>query len=224
MDKSLPERIAYAKNSGIKKVGIFTNASLLKLDLAERLFASGIDHITISFDALTEQTFKEIRPGLNFQDINMNIVNLITLRKNQKRKTPFIAIEFVRMQRNAIEAEPFRRKWEKIVDAVYISDMVNWGGVNQQKSADGFTYKIRRPCYMLWKDMVIFMDGRVTLCCYDCEGSVILGDANRQSLKEIWTGEKLAEIRKIHLNQEFEKIPICAKCNVWQRPSLPWWW
>lgn len=224
MDKNLPQRIAYAKNAGIKKVGIFTNASLLKPDLADRLLASGIDHITISFDALTEQTFKEIRPGLSFQDVTMNIENLVKLRRKLKQKKPFIAIEFVKMERNAPEAEPFRKKWKRIVDAVYIANMVNWGGVNQIEPAAGLFYKMRRPCYMLWRDMVIFVDGRVALCCYDYEGSVILGDASKQSLKEIWTGEKLARIRKMHLNGEFEKIPICAHCNAWKMLSSPWWW
>ena len=224
MDKNLPERIAYAKNTGIKKVGIFTNGSLLTSDLALKLLASEIDHITISFDALTEQTFKEIRPGLRFHDVTMNIENLVKLRRKRKQKTPFIAIEFVKMERNASEAEPFRKKWEKIVDAVYISNMINWGGVNQTKPAAQFSYRIRRPCYMLWRDMVILVDGRVALCCYDYEGLVILGDAKEQTLKEIWTGEKFSQIRNLHLRGEFEKIPICSGCNVWKMLSSPWWW
>lgn len=224
MDKNLPQRIAYAKNAGIKKVGIFTNASLLKPELADKLLASGIDHITISFDALTKQTFKDVRPGLNFEDVTLNIENMVKLRKKRKQKTPFIAIEFVKMESNASEASPFRKKWERIVDAVYISDMVNWGGKIQLKSEPRFSYKIRRPCYLLWKDMVIFVDGRVALCCYDFEGSVILGDATRQSLKEIWTGEKLAEIREIHRKGAFDKIPICANCSAWKMLSSRWWW
>lgn len=224
MDKNLPEKIAYAKNSGIKKVGIFTNGSLLTSDLAFKLLTSGIDHITISFDALTEQTFKKIRPKLNFQDVSRNIENLVKLRRKRKKKTPFIAIEFVKMAGNTSEAEPFRKKWEKIVDAVYISHMVNWGGANQIESAAQLSYKIRHPCYRLWRDMVIFVDGRVSLCCYDYEGSVILGDANIQSLKEIWTGEKFSQIRKLHLRGAFEKIPICSGCNAWKMVSAPWWW
>lgn len=224
MDKNLSQRITYAKNIGIKRVGIFTNASLLKPDLVDRLLASGIDHITISFDALTEETFKEIRPGLNFMQVTKNIENLVKLRRKRKQKNPFIAIEFVKMERNASEAVAFRKKWERIVDAVYISGMVNWGGVNQTKPATGLYYKIRRPCYMLWRDMVLFVDGRVTLCCYDYDGSMILGDASKQSLKEIWMGEKLAQIRNLHLRGEFEKIPICANCNAWKMLSSPWWW
>ncbi len=224
MDKNLPEKIAYAKNAGIRKVGIFTNGSLLTSDLILKLIASGIDHITISFDALTEQTFKEIRPGLNFKQVSMNIENLVKLRRQRNQKVPFIAIEFVKMESNASESESFRKKWEKIVDAVYISSMVNWGGANQAKSASQLSYKIRRPCYMLWRDMVVFVDGRVSLCCYDYEGSVILGDINTQLLKEIWTGEKFSEIRNIHLSGEFEKIPICTNCNSWKMLFSPWWW
>lgn len=225
MDKNLPQRIIHAKNVGIKRMGVFTNASLLELDLADRLLDSGLDHITISFDALTEQTFKEIRPGLNFRQVTKNIENLVKLRRKRKEKKPFIAIEFVKMQRNASEAEPFRKKWERIVDAVYISNTINWGGVNQTKPpAQASYYKMRRPCYMPWRDMVLFVDGRVTLCCYDYEGSVILGDASKQSLKEIWTGTRLAEIRKMHLNGEFDKIPVCTNCNAWKMLSSPWWW
>ncbi|MFH1783736.1 MAG: radical SAM protein [bacterium] len=224
MDRKLPERIAYAKGAGIKRVGIFTNGSLLNLDMALKLLDCGIDHITISFDALTEKTFKQIRPGLSFQDVTANILNLVKLRRQRKQKLPFIAIEFVKMEKNNSEADEFRKKWDKIVDAVYISDMVNWAGANQAKSAKQLSYKIRRPCYMLCRDMVIFVDGRVALCCYDYESSIFLGDANKQSLKEIWNSEKLTHIRDLHLRGEFEKIPICSECNAWKMLSAPWWW
>ena len=224
MDRNLPKRISYAKRAGIKKVGIFTNGSLLNPDVSYKLLVSGIDHITVSFDALTKETFMKIRPALNFQEVASNIENLVKLRSKLRQKKPFIAIEFVRMTENATESEPFRRKWGKIVDAVYIANTVNWSGANKERPAVRNSYKIRRPCYLLWKDMVIFTNGEVPLCCYDYEGSVILGDVSKQPLKEIWTGGKLTQIRNLHLKGQFEKISICANCNAWEMPSSPWWW
>lgn len=225
LDKDLQNKIIYAKEKGISNVGFFTNASLLNEEIAVKLLESRIDHITISFDALTEDTYKNIRPKLLYDTVSNNIKNFMELRKKRKLKKPFVAIEFVEMDKNKHETEAFRKKWEKIVDAVYVSLMLNWGREDYKNIAlNDVHYRIRRPCPLLWKDLVVFIDGTVPLCCYDCDGEIFLGDIKKQRFDEIWTGKILSNIRRIHLSGEYDKISKCSKCNMWQSLSIPWWW
>lgn len=223
INKTLSDKIRYAKQKGIKKVGFFTNAALLKGKLAQEIIDSGINHITISFDALDKETFESIRPPLKFDTIVTNIKDFIQLRNKSKKHRPFVAIEFVRLDNNQKQARAFMRHWEKIVDAVYISSAVNWTGEIETKPVSQRTYQKRRPCLRLWRNLVIHADGRVAICCYDYEGRIIIGDVNQQSIKDIWQGEKLKHLRQRHLQGEFDKLKLCAYCDVWHYPSDAWW-
>lgn len=225
LDKTLPDKIRYAKQKGIKQVGFFTNAALLKGRLAEAIINSGVDHITISFDALDRETFEKIRPPLKFEAIVDNIKNFIQLRNRNKKRRPFVAIEFVCLDTNQAQARAFIKQWEKIVDAVYISSAVNWAGDVEIKSAPQKTYQKRRPCLMLWRNLVIHANGRAVVCCYDYEGGIIIGDVNRQTIKDIWQGAKFEYLRQRHQSGEFEKLELCAQCDIWRYPSSSnaWW-
>ena len=40
-----------------------------------------------------------------------------------------------------------------------------------------------------------------------------IGNANEQSIEEIWTGEKAQEIRRIHEEGRMDEIDICRGCQ-----------
>ncbi|GFP37723.1 hypothetical protein HKBW3S44_01400 [Candidatus Hakubella thermalkaliphila] len=49
--------------------------------------------------------------------------------------------------------------------------------------------------------------------------TVVLGDLENASIKEVWGGEKLKKYRKVHLDKEFDKIPLCKDCTCY----FTWW-
>ena len=81
LDRSLPERIAYAKRQGIRKVKIFSNGSLLN-----EAWARELDEIKISLDGATKEEFEWIRPPLRFERVVDNIHRLVVLR--DRRDSP----------------------------------------------------------------------------------------------------------------------------------------
>jgi radical SAM protein with 4Fe4S-binding SPASM domain len=74
---------------------------------------------------------------------------------------------------------------------------------------------VRGPCRMLWKNFTVLYDGRVTPCCIDAEGELIIGNVQKSSIKEIWHGAQLKKLRELHKKGEWDKIPICARCREW---------
>jgi radical SAM protein with 4Fe4S-binding SPASM domain len=68
---------------------------------------------------------------------------------------------------------------------------------------------------MLWKNFTVLYDGRVTPCCIDAEGELIIGNVQKSSIKEIWHGAQLKKLRELHKKGEWDKIPICARCREW---------
>jgi hypothetical protein len=53
----------------------------------------------------------------------------------------------------------------------------------------------------------------MALCCADAEGQVILGDLKTQTLREVFAGDKAADIRRAHVEGRRSSIPLCANCT-----------
>ena len=66
------------------------------------------------------------------------------------------------------------------------------------------------PCAELDR-MIINWEGKAIACSTDWSGSLIYGDANISSLKELWNCEEILKIRKEHENIELLNN-ICKKC------------
>jgi radical SAM protein with 4Fe4S-binding SPASM domain len=219
LDKQFFERIRYAKSKGIPRVTTNTNAAFLNEKKARQLLESGIDEIYISFDAATPETYRKIRPNLDFETVENNILRLIEMKKDlyggfteEKIKKPEIILSFVKNNQNQHEVQEYIDKWKGKVDHTSISTIHNWTGsvASQQEK---MCHLRRDPCRLLWTDMVISWNGDVPLCCNDFENTIILGNIKDQSIGEIWGGEKLQRIREYHQKGEFHRIPACAKCE-----------
>jgi MoaA/NifB/PqqE/SkfB family radical SAM enzyme len=61
--------------------------------------------------------------------------------------------------------------------------------------------------------MIINDKGIVHLCCADWKCRHILGDLKRESIKDIWNGERLREYQIRHLSMRKDEIDICVKCE-----------
>jgi len=222
LDKTLIEKIKYAKERKID-VSFYSNASLLNNSWAQKLIESKLDCITISFDGYTKETYEKIRRGLKFDVVKNNILNLIKLKEKIGTNNPKIDLVLVELEENKKEIEKFCEEWKNKVGGISIINMRNWaGGINKKgtKESFHFNYKSKRkPCALIWQRMVVDWNGDVVLCCDDWNHSVILGNLKKQTIKEIWKGEKLREIRKAHIEGKFHKVPLCAKCN---KKSI-WW-
>jgi len=221
LDNKFIERVKYAKEVGLSRVTTNTNAAFLTKDKAKTIIEAGLDEIYISFDAATKETYKKIRPNLNFEEVTKNIINLIKEKKKLQSKKPLIYLSFVENGINCHETELYKRKWRKLVNGISFSAVHNWTGeVNFGKVEPT---ALKDPCRLLWTDMVVSFDGRIPLCCNDYENKVVLGDINRQSIGEIWGGEKLKKIRQKHQKGEFKDIAICSSCQYNYHHKSPWW-
>jgi len=68
-------------------------------------------------------------------------------------------------------------------------------------------------CPQLYQRLVIGSDGRVMMCANDEDTKLAIGDANKQTIREIWHSNKLNQIREIHANDgEYKKLPHCKEC------------
>ena len=182
-----------------------------------------LDSITISFDGYSKEVYEKIRKGLKFDVTKKNILNLLKMRKKLNKKNPKINLVLVELEENKREIKSFYREWKNKVDSINIINMRNWANKIEKKGTKEsfhFNYNVKRkPCALIWQKMVVDWNGDAVLCCDDWDHSTVLGNLKKQSIEEIWKGEKLRKIREAHVRGNFKEIPLCAKCNK----KTIWW-
>ena len=69
-------------------------------------------------------------------------------------------------------------------------------------------------CFDLWQNMYIWFDGIANPCDADYKSLLSPGSLKTHSIKEIWTGEKMKDLRKEHRNNKRNNITPCDRCGV----------
>jgi len=214
LDKDLPRRIKFAKDCGIKHTYIVTNASLLTPDLSRSLIESGLDEIKISFNGSDSETYEKTMRGLNFNTIIKNIKNFFEQRKKIGSNTPKVIIQYIPEKINNSKTKDFIRLFDSLIDKsigdkLKIGKLHNYGGGKHYLALG----KISRRCNFPWKIMVILHDGKVVPCCYDYNGTLIMGDVTKNTISQIWNSGAYTRMRKDFIKLKYNNYPICSSCK-----------
>src|SRR5262249_47345028 len=120
LDRQLVEKVGYAKQKGIKEVGMISNGSLITEEIARGMIEAGLDAINISVDAAGKDVFERTRVNLDFEEVTGNIRTLARLRREMGRTHPKLILSFVR-QGNTADEQAFIREWSAIADKIHIT-------------------------------------------------------------------------------------------------------
>jgi len=211
------ELIKYAKQKGAK-IGLITNGSLFTYELLAELIENQIDAIEFSVDACDEETYKKVRPGLDWQRTLHNVKNAIKIRNEEKSSTRIIVSAINQI---GVDIKSVEKFWEPIADKVQIRKYLTWG-YNKDFSADDTPYlspEERIPCPWLFERLNIDSRGDVTLCGEDIAFKYKFDNIMKHSIKEIWIGKEFTYFREKHLNRCGNEIEICSKCPDWKYRS-----
>jgi len=74
-------------------------------------------------------------------------------------------------------------------------------------------YTTEIPCALLFVQMSIRPDGKVSLCCNDALGENTLGDVGKNTLVEIWESEIFCNFRRTMTQSGRYGIGTCRYCN-----------
>jgi radical SAM protein with 4Fe4S-binding SPASM domain len=85
--------------------------------------------------------------------------------------------------------------------------------VNREFGIYGQRIREVMVCPYVFYSFSINSDGSVSLCFLDWSRKLIVGDVKTQSVKDIWTSEKLKKFQKMFLMKERKSHPVCGNCG-----------
>jgi radical SAM protein with 4Fe4S-binding SPASM domain len=211
------ELMVYAKQQGAR-IGLITNGSKFTEKNLTALIETGIDVIEFSVDAGDEETYKWVRPGLDWAKLNRNAHLAVEIRGKLKAHTKIISSV---INQEGVDVQAAEKYWSEIVDKVQVRKYLTWG-YTEDKSADSAPYlhpEERIPCPWLFERFNIDSRGDVTLCGEDIAFNEKFGNVMERSIKDIWQGSEFTYLRKKHLSGQGDEIAICSTCPDWQYRS-----
>jgi radical SAM protein with 4Fe4S-binding SPASM domain len=211
LDPRIFDRIEHCARHGISTL-LSTNGTLLDEPMAARLLATPLEHVTLSFDGSTKESFEFYRKGARFEKVRDNFVRFCRM-KAERRSKLHIVVQMVRMERNAGEVDDFLSFWRAVpgVDQVRIKeDETNL----MRPSAGHEAQDWRHPCHYLWRGpMYVKHNGDVYPCCqsYMLDGAPA-GNLGEQPLADIWNSEMMQRMRSLHASGRAGEIDVCSRC------------
>lgn len=172
-----------------------------------------IDTLQISMYGMTKEVYESVhRGGLKFEKTLANIEGILAL---PKEKRPYISMVFLLLPENEHQMEEWKAAWEPRVDEILIWRTHNWAGRYAVKTPSEDEMKHAKSCFRPFGgDLCIWVNGDVTVCCFSEDQRLVVGNMYEQTLEEIYFGEKMKQIQKIHRDHAFYQCGLpCEKCD-----------
>ncbi len=224
--------IELCREQGVPKVHLTTNGQLLNKNYAEKLLKAGLTSIDISIDAADPDTYLAIR-GANLSRVESNVINFLEIR-DKLNVSCEVRVSFVRNQEVTKEEEQkFLNNWIPKVNSVFILNVAEYqeknmklAKTNQAVESSLQYYQTqaqgRWPCFFPFIEMAVLPDGRIYYCIetlfrlgFDKEIES-LGDYNKQTLQEIWSGDLFQKLRQDLILNQLQERTACKDCNMWK--------
>jgi radical SAM protein with 4Fe4S-binding SPASM domain len=213
MDPRIFERIEYCEQHQISTL-LSTNGTFLTEELSRKVLDSRLQHITLSFDGASKETFEHYRKGAHFEKVRDNFVRFARMKHERKAKVQ-VVVQMVVMDGNAHEVDEFVRFWSRTPGIDQVRTKADETNLLQPASGhepDDW----KHPCHYLWRGpMYIKHNGDVYPCCqsYMLDGKPV-GRIGESDLKEIYNSPEMRRMRELHVAGRAGEIGICARCCV----------
>lgn len=197
------DAVVYAKQRGFV-VKVVTNGSLLTETMTKTILDAGMDVLIISVDTCNKEEYEKMRVGLKFDTLVNNMKRLKQMRDAGGYKTEIIANALILPEnRQRPEVEKF---WKPYVDT-----MCFFGEGDVSFSKKPALIRMEAGICDQMTLMNIRVDGKVTLCCRDCQAAVIIGDVTKQKPLDVFNSELFRQIRLNMANGIYYEM--CEGCS-----------
>jgi len=168
-----------------------------------------VDILKMSIYGLTKETYEKAHGGsLKFEKTMSNTLGFLEKIKGLEKKPYTIGLLTV-TDINKQEIEDWIKFWEPKLDEVYVWLPHNYGGAkNYRKINHTKQVTCGRPFY---GPLYVHVNGQVSMCCFDFNRKLIIGDMRTQTIYEIFYSEPYLKLKKAHETKNFKGY-LCYNC------------
>jgi pyruvate-formate lyase-activating enzyme len=207
--------LQYGRSVGLQSLNINTNGMLVTRDLHDAVLDSGAHLIVFGIDGFKKATLEKYRVNAD-RDVVYDNAERLLARRDERGSKMAIQVQFIVMDDNEDEVEPFKAHWLPRNAVVKVRRQLSWGGTFDPGLDISQDHRI--PCPWAITMMHVFWDGRVPRCPGDTEGDDFSGNAWHDSLSNLWG--QLGKYRDIHLARDWDALPErCHTCTDWMTGS-----
>ena len=227
MNPRLFQMIEEAKEAGIIDIWLHTNANMMTPEISRRLIDCGITKINFSIDASTEETYKILRIGGDFEQTIQNVQDFLKIKLEKKAHYLRARVSMVAQKENMHEKKDFFEFWknQKGINMIAFQRMIDntsfekpdddWD-TSEQALEKKYSHLEPFHCSQPWDATVIDIDGNVIPCLQPVREHTkdfILGNLkNGDTIESCMDSEKMKALRSLHKKGEWYKNPMCRLC------------
>ena len=212
------EMVRYLKDANVaNSIWVKTNGSTLSPSFNEKLVNCGLDMIGISVQGVTSQAFYDIAGvRVDYEKYRMNVLDLFERSRGKCQ----VSIKVADVGQPETEKQKFIDDFGDRCDFITIENLHGWSTSNlydwklgTNGSFDGTPVVDKIVCPLTLYMLAVNSNGDISICNDDFAHYHQIGDANKQSMLEIWNSDKLKHFRLMHLRGERNKNAACGPCD-----------
>jgi len=219
LNRNFPAMVLSTRNAGVAEyLELVTNGLLLQSVDANALLMS-LDRIILSIEGLTSSDYLKYSGRSIEYSLLLDGIKLLYGSKNRK------AVIHVKIHSEAVSEDErlnqFYDIFSRYCDEISVERLVDqWPEINESYLLSSEAHRFGgRPgkvivCPQIFKSLQVNANGYVIPCCVDWSAKNILGNITSTSLKEIWGGKVLRELRVKHLKGRRFMFSPCNSCQM----------
>ncbi|MHB8172754.1 MAG: SPASM domain-containing protein, partial [Thermincolia bacterium] len=199
-----------------ERTEIVTNAYFLTPEMSEGLIVAGLDVLRISIQGLSADKYKKIsKIDIDFRQLVENIRYFYNQRTGCR-----IYIKILDSSLDEVETKDrFHEIFGDLCDEIAVEHLVPvMSGVDYSQiqyefktGMQGYKNEVIQVCPRPFYMMLVNLDGTVRPCC-NFSPPDVLGNIENQSIKEMWSGEKMQKFRLMQLYKKRNSNSVCSGC------------
>ena len=211
------EMVRLLKSSGVtREAWIKTNGLLLEPELNRQLIESGLDFIGVSVNAVDAEGYWTVtQTKVDYEKMVEGVRDLYERRGRCRIYVKIADAGFTEGQKRK-----FLDDFGPISDSCAIEQLHGWSASGMKDwtlgtnptTFEGGPLVEKIACPLPFFMLAVNWNGTVSLCNEDWLHATICGDLREQSLREIWEGERLRELRRMHLEGRRSDNAACRDC------------
>jgi len=191
---------------------------LVEPAMAEQLAELPIDVLSFLIDVPQRELYQKVMGIDGLPTVLDNMDRTIRAIQARKRAIPLVVPVMVKTYETMELMKDFFDDWTRKVGWSVIDGFSDYAGQIPDLSVSSMAGPKRRPCRQIQGRLTILADGEAVICNQDFDKVQPAGSIATQSLRDIWQGSVLTQLRSSHREGEYACNSLCAKCNQWHRP------